>query len=89
MPSFRGQRVFRQRGQYQDHSNADWQDYARKAVQSGGRIVASETGEHHIVSPSGAHWGTYNTQQGRFQGGTLQRFEGNDRTQDITEDYLG
>lgn len=87
MPTFRGQPVFRPRGQYKDHPVEDWEGMARRAVKTGGRIVKSDTGELHILSPSDAHWGTYKQTQGLFEGGTLQKLGKKENLQDITEQF--
>ena len=87
MATYNGERVFRPRGQYQDHPSRNWGNYARRAVQGGGRIMQSDTGDYHVVSPSGAHWGTFKANQGAFSGGTLRQYEG-DNNRDVTEDFL-
>lgn len=87
MTTFKGKKIFRPRGQYQDHPTEDWNATARRAVEGGGRVVRSNTGEMHLVSPSDAHWGTFNPTSGGFEGGTLQKLQSDGQLEDITDKY--
>lgn len=87
MTTFKGNKVFRPSGQPKNNVTEDWSSVARRAVMGGGRIIKSKSGEQHIVSPSGAHWGTYKAAQGLFEGGTLKQYQGDDDGEDITSTF--
>ena len=87
MPTHNGRKVFRPQGRNKDYQRDDWDTHARKAVSSGGRVVQTSTGDIHLVSPSGSHWGTYKAKQGLYEGATLNRLDADTDIQDITDRY--
>lgn len=87
MPTFNGKPVFRGQGKAQDGQLQEWDKTARRAITQGGRIYQSQTGDMHIVSPSGAHWGTFNSLPQKFEGGSLQKFSPDNESTDITYKY--
>jgi hypothetical protein len=87
MPTFRGQRQFRQQGQSSRNSQSEWSKTASSAISQGATVHRDNTGAEHLVSPSGAHWGTFNGNSGTYQGGTLNKFNPDDSSQDVTYSY--
>lgn len=80
--------VPRRQGSPVNYGRDDWDEFARKAVRSGGRIVQSASGDTHIISPLGNHWGTFKQQQGVSEGASLTRLSDNDDLSDVTDRYL-
>ena len=87
MPTFRGQRQFRQQGQPRGSSRNEWARTASSAISQGATVHRDNSGAEHLVSPSGAHWGTFNSNSGTYQGGTLNKFNPDDSSQDVTYSY--
>jgi hypothetical protein len=87
MPTFRGQRQFRQQGQSSGSSRNEWTKTASSAISQGATVHRDNTGAEHLVSPSGAHWGTFNGTSGTYQGGTLNKFNPDDSSEDVTSSY--
>lgn len=88
MTTFQGQPVFRSQGKAKDAPLTEWQKTARRAVGQGGRIYRdSSTGDMHLVSPSGSHWGSFKTKPEMFEGGSLNKYEPQENTEDITNDF--
>ena len=82
MTVFRGQRVKRAA------QSTDWETMAQKAIMSGGRLVQSGSGDLHLVSPGGKHWGSFNTRQGTYAGGTLSQMPDDDEYRDVTDQFF-
>lgn len=87
MPSFKGQRVFRNQGYSGRQPDTEWSKTASKAISQGAKVFQDDSGAQHLVSPSGAHWGTYKRREGLYEGGTLSKFSPDDSAQDITYAY--
>jgi hypothetical protein len=87
MPKFQGQSVFRNQGRTKDAPMSEWQKTATRAIGQGGRIYKNQFGDMHIVSPSGSHWGSFNSKTAAYQGGSLGKYEPEENTEDITSDY--
>ena len=87
MTTFMGKPVFRNQGTAKDAPLSEWSKTAHRAVSQGGRIYKSESGDMHIVSPSGAHWGSFKVRPEAFEGGSLKTYEPEKNSQDITSDF--
>jgi hypothetical protein len=88
MSTFRGKPVFRPQGGAKDAPLSEWQKTAHRAVSQGGRLYKNKsTGDMHIVSPSGSHWGSFKSQPEMYQGGSLSKYEPEENTEDITDDF--
>ena len=88
MPRFQGQPVFRNQGKAKDAPLSEWQKTATRAIGQGGRIYKNQsTGDMHLVSPSGSHWGSFEAKTEKYQGGSLGKYEPEENTEDITSDY--
>jgi hypothetical protein len=88
MSTFRGQPVYRPQGVAKDAPLTEWQKLAHRAVSQGGRIYQSESGDMHLVSPSGAHWGSFKSRPEMYQGGSLGKFEPEEGSEDITSEFV-
>lgn len=84
MPKFQGRPVFRPQGQSQ---KTNWGGEAMRMVEQGGRVFRNQQGDMHIVSSSGAHWGTIKNQPNMFQGGSLSKYQPEKDSEDITESF--
>lgn len=87
MTSFNGQPVFRSHGKSRDNQMSEWSKTANRVIGQGGRIYQSQSGDMHIVSPSGAHWGTFRAKPEMFEGGTLSKYEPDEGSYDITSKF--
>ena len=88
MPRFQGQSVFRNQGSPKNAPLSEWQKTAQRGVDQGGRLYRnSSTGDMHLVSPSGSHWGSFTANPESYKGGNLNKYEPEENTEDITGNF--
>ncbi len=68
----------------------DLTEAAYRARAHGGRVLRNrDTGELHIVSPSGANWNTYAQSDNHLRGGDLSPVAKKDALEDVTDVFDG
>jgi hypothetical protein len=88
MPRFQGQPVFRNQGSPKNAPLSEWEKTAHRGISQGGRLYKNKsTGDMHLVSPSGSHWGSFTSNPESYKGGNLNKYEPEENAEEITRDF--